>query len=545
MFALLGSSACVCALGAAWQAKFHRLAALMLAAGAGLVMLPHLRLVLGARPGADAARGRGRHHRAVPARACAGCRCAAQAPQPARARLRRWGRRGRDLLLARRWPAAAWRRSPTRCMTRPAPQSISPFFLDRALTEGGGTNVVNVMLVDFRGFDTLGEITVLGVVALTVYALLRRFRPPHRDRWRCRRSSARPADDGSSDLLNPRRAKDTAVGYLMVPAVLVRLLLPVAVRGRGLLLHARPQRAGRRLRRRAGDVGRRCCCSTSCRAREWVEAHLRIYPRRWIAVGLLLALATGLGALALGYPFLTTHTAHLDAAAARRAAPAERAVLRHRRVRAGAGRDHADPDRARPPVAAQPPLGRRAGRAAPREPRNAEAQPDGNRARPRHRRARPARASGCVLRPRTFQVIMGLTLLSYAVNLFIFSMGSLNRQRAGADRRRSRPTLANYSRPDAAGAGAHGHRHRLRDDGAVPGRAARLARAERHRPRRRRGAQRSPNDDRRLLDRLLDFGMPHLVAVPILLPLLTAALMLLLGEQRRRAKSALERDLAA
>ena len=31
-----------------------------------------------------------------------------------------------------------------------------------------------------------------------------------------------------------------------------------------------------------------------------------------------------------------------------------------------------------------------------------------------------------VLRPRTFQVIMGLTLLSYAVNLFIFSMGSIS-----------------------------------------------------------------------------------------------------------------------
>lgn len=30
-----------------------------------------------------------------------------------------------------------------------------------------------------------------------------------------------------------------------------------------------------------------------------------------------------------------------------------------------------------------------------------------------------------VLRPRTFQVVMGLTLLSYAVNLFIFSVGSL------------------------------------------------------------------------------------------------------------------------
>lgn len=41
------------------------------------------------------------------------------------------------------------------------------------------------------------------------------------------------------------------------------------------------------------------------------------------------------------------------------------------------------------------------------------------------------------------------------------------------------------------------------------------------------------------LDRLLDFSMPHLIAVPILVPMLTAALMLLLGEQRRRTKSAL------
>jgi multicomponent K+:H+ antiporter subunit A len=37
--------------------------------------------------------------------------------------------------------------------------------------------------------------------------------------------------------------------------------------------------------------------------------HLR--PQRWIATGLLIATATGLGAFALGYPFLTTHTAHV------------------------------------------------------------------------------------------------------------------------------------------------------------------------------------------------------------------------------------------
>jgi len=44
---------------------------------------------------------------------------------------------------------------------------------------------------------------------------------------------------------------------------------------------------------------------------EWVEEHLRIYPRRWIAVGMLVALATGGGSVLLGYPFMTTHTAHL------------------------------------------------------------------------------------------------------------------------------------------------------------------------------------------------------------------------------------------
>ena len=48
-------------------------------------------------------------------------------------------------------------------MTRPLPDTISRFFVTRAYPEGGGTNVVNVILVDFRGFDTLGEITVLGV----------------------------------------------------------------------------------------------------------------------------------------------------------------------------------------------------------------------------------------------------------------------------------------------------------------------------------------------------------------------------------------------
>lgn len=50
---------------------------------------------------------------------------------------------------------------------------ISVEHLARALPEGGGKNVVNVILVDFRGFDTLGEITVIAVAALGVLTLVR------------------------------------------------------------------------------------------------------------------------------------------------------------------------------------------------------------------------------------------------------------------------------------------------------------------------------------------------------------------------------------
>ncbi|HEY0881039.1 MAG TPA: MnhB domain-containing protein, partial [Archangium sp.] len=43
----------------------------------------------------------------------------------------------------------------------------------------------------------------------------------------------------------------------------------------------------------------------------WVEGRTRLLPERWIAVGLLVAAATGLGSIVAGYPFLTTHTAHV------------------------------------------------------------------------------------------------------------------------------------------------------------------------------------------------------------------------------------------
>ena len=50
--------------------------------------------------------------------------------------------------------------------------SISWFFMQQSIPLGGGTNVVNVILVDFRGFDTFGEITVLGIAAIGALCMM-------------------------------------------------------------------------------------------------------------------------------------------------------------------------------------------------------------------------------------------------------------------------------------------------------------------------------------------------------------------------------------
>jgi multicomponent Na+:H+ antiporter subunit A len=51
--------------------------------------------------------------------------------------------------------------------------SISSYYLENSYEEAGGKNVVNVILVDFRGLDTMFEITVLGIAALGIYAMVK------------------------------------------------------------------------------------------------------------------------------------------------------------------------------------------------------------------------------------------------------------------------------------------------------------------------------------------------------------------------------------
>jgi multicomponent K+:H+ antiporter subunit A len=63
-------------------------------------------------------------------------------------------------------------------LTRPH-ETISWYFLEQSVPQGGGSNVVNVILVDFRGFDTYGEIIVLGIAAVGVFALMDGLRVEH------------------------------------------------------------------------------------------------------------------------------------------------------------------------------------------------------------------------------------------------------------------------------------------------------------------------------------------------------------------------------
>ena len=89
---------------------------------------------------------------------------------PERSPLRRW----RDIAMAA--AAGIGVAGLAYAMMRRPSQTIAGELLQRAVPDAHGHNVVNVILVDFRGFDTLGEITVFAIAALIVHALLRRSR---------------------------------------------------------------------------------------------------------------------------------------------------------------------------------------------------------------------------------------------------------------------------------------------------------------------------------------------------------------------------------
>jgi multicomponent K+:H+ antiporter subunit A len=294
-FALLWAVGIACALGAAWQAKFHRLVALLLASGAGLVVCltfvwlaaPDLALtqllvevvttvllLLGLRwlPQRIAFRW-----------TLAGARAAAP-------------RRARDLALAVASGGGLGMLAYA-VMTRPLPDhAISRYFIENAWPRGGGANVVNVIIVDFRGFDTLGEISVLAVVALTVFSLLRRFRP-------ARESIEPPAQRAA-------QSEAGAAEDLAVPAVIMRALFPVIlVFSLYLLLRGHNLPGGGFVAGITLAIG--VILQYMAGGTRSAEERLSIRPLRWMAAGLALAVATGAGAWLFAHPFLTSHVAEL------------------------------------------------------------------------------------------------------------------------------------------------------------------------------------------------------------------------------------------
>src|SRR5690606_9658568 len=218
-------------------------------------------------------------------------------------RLRRW----RDALIAT-VVGAGMAVLAYAVMTHPVEDSVSRFFLERAYIEGGGRNVVNVILVDFRGFDTLGEISVLAIVALTVFVLLRRFRPAAESINTLRQQRRNSVQDlAGSD----RGIDQSTADYLMIPGLIVQLMFPVIVLfGLHLFLRGHDLPGGGFS---AGiTVSVALILLYMARGARWVETHLRVQPVRWIGVGLLLAVGTGLGALPFGYPFLTSWFEYAD-----------------------------------------------------------------------------------------------------------------------------------------------------------------------------------------------------------------------------------------
>jgi multicomponent Na+:H+ antiporter subunit A len=85
--------------------------------------------------------------------------------------------------------------------------TLAEFFLEQSVPGGFGYNVVNVILVDFRSMDTLGEVVVLVIAALSVYGLIQ-LRPPEADAAEMTAPLAPPARQQPTDTTQSAPASD-------------------------------------------------------------------------------------------------------------------------------------------------------------------------------------------------------------------------------------------------------------------------------------------------------------------------------------------------
>lgn len=168
--------------------------------------------------------------------------------------------------------------------------TISSFHVENSYEGGGGTNVVNVILVDFRGYDTYGEIIVLGIAGLLIYALMQALlEGPAARRLR----NADYAQDRSKDR------------HPLMMVVVTRVLMPIALMvGIYIFLRGHNQPGGGFV---AGlVVAIALLMQYMASGFAWTQDRQRIEYHTLIGFGVLIAGVTGAGSWVFGVPFLTS-----------------------------------------------------------------------------------------------------------------------------------------------------------------------------------------------------------------------------------------------
>lgn len=172
----------------------------------------------------------------------------------------------------------------------PVFSSISGYHVENAYFGGGGTNVVNVILVDFRGFDTYGEIIVLGIAGLAIFALVESgFVGRARERlqrWTPQRSLAFDS-------------------HPLLLIVGTRVLLPFALLvGIYILLRGHNEPGGGFIAGLVVSVA--LVIQYMASGFYWAHERVRLDYHAFIGAGVLTAGLSGVGAWIAGRPFLTS-----------------------------------------------------------------------------------------------------------------------------------------------------------------------------------------------------------------------------------------------
>ncbi|OIM98195.1 monovalent cation/H+ antiporter subunit A [Idiomarina sp. MD25a] len=171
-------------------------------------------------------------------------------------------------------------------------ETISDFFIANAKTGGGGTNVVNVILVDFRGFDTLGEITVLAIAAAGIHKLLNKLKPfmPSSD------IDGRPWHRIKHPLML------TNVANLVLPMAMV-VAVYIFLRGHNLpgggFIAGLIAASAMILQYIANGV-------------DWVKERFNVNYQSLMSFGVMIAALTGVGSWFFDRPFLTSWFTYLN-----------------------------------------------------------------------------------------------------------------------------------------------------------------------------------------------------------------------------------------